>query len=304
MSLPAFSLGETVRVVPDPDPHVRPENTDREESGVSWRYRSPRSHRYAAGSWRWRAAHRARSAAAPRTGTPINRESGDRGANPGSAAESRPATPPEALLRRLHEVRGLIGLPVAEDTGAFVHESCVLRPGSPIRPADLVKGARQEGLPGGIPGRALGLHLPGFAASVTDLPVIGVPFAAAAETGSMPLLATAQLPRRTGACVGIDTPDAALPRSVFSRPDVRVGIGTLAPFTEERPQAHLGGGRFPSTRLVDFDGRCVAHPDRLYTRAVWATSGRCSPDGPRWRDAIPSICQARIPAACQAVSPS
>ena len=56
-----------------------------------------------------------------------------------------------------------------------------------------------------IAGAGLSAALPGFAASLTDLPVIGVPFAAGPLNGMDALLAIAQLPAGVPvATVGID----------------------------------------------------------------------------------------------------
>lgn len=75
----------------------------------------------------------------------------------------------------------------------------------PDQTADLVKGARKKGFRVVIAGAGLSAALPGFAASLTDLPVIGVPFAAGPLNGLDALLATAQLPAGVPvACVGID----------------------------------------------------------------------------------------------------
>jgi len=70
----------------------------------------------------------------------------------------------------------------------------------PDQTADLVKGARKKGFRVVIAGAGLSAALPGFAASVTDLPVIGVPFAVGPLNGLDALLATAQVP--TGVPVG------------------------------------------------------------------------------------------------------
>ena len=75
----------------------------------------------------------------------------------------------------------------------------------PDQTADLVKGARKKGFRVVIAGAGLSAALPGFAASVTDLPVIGVPFAGGPLNGLDALLATAQVPGGVPvACVGID----------------------------------------------------------------------------------------------------
>ena len=75
----------------------------------------------------------------------------------------------------------------------------------PDQTADLVKGARKKGFRVVIAGAGLSAALPGFAASLTDLPVIGVPFAAGPLNGFDALLATVQVPGGVPvACVGID----------------------------------------------------------------------------------------------------
>ena len=75
----------------------------------------------------------------------------------------------------------------------------------PDQTADFVKGARGRGFRVVIAGAGLSAALPGFAASVTDLPVIGVPFAVGPLNGLDALLATAQVPGGVPvACVGID----------------------------------------------------------------------------------------------------
>ncbi|HXQ28047.1 MAG TPA: AIR carboxylase family protein [Gemmatimonadales bacterium] len=75
----------------------------------------------------------------------------------------------------------------------------------PDQTAALVKGARAQGFRVVIAGAGLSAALPGFAASQTDLPVIGVPFAVGALNGLDALLATAQVPSGVPVgCVGID----------------------------------------------------------------------------------------------------
>jgi 5-(carboxyamino)imidazole ribonucleotide mutase len=75
----------------------------------------------------------------------------------------------------------------------------------PDQTADLVKTARKKGFRVVIAGAGLSAALPGFAASLTDLPVIGVPFAVGPLNGLDALLATAQVPGGVPvACVGID----------------------------------------------------------------------------------------------------
>jgi 5-(carboxyamino)imidazole ribonucleotide mutase len=75
----------------------------------------------------------------------------------------------------------------------------------PDQTTKLVSGARGRGFKVIIAGAGLSAALPGFAASLTDLPVIGVPFAVGALNGLDALLATAQVPGGVPvACVGID----------------------------------------------------------------------------------------------------
>src|SRR5437879_11451212 len=62
----------------------------------------------------------------------------------------------------------------------------------PEQTAKLVSGARGQGFRVIIAGAGLSAALPGFAASLTDLPVIGVPFAVRPLNGLDALLATAQ----------------------------------------------------------------------------------------------------------------
>ena len=75
----------------------------------------------------------------------------------------------------------------------------------PDQTTRLVSGARGQGFKVIIAGAGLSAALPGFAASLSDLPVIGVPFAVGPLNGLDALLATAQLPAGVPvACVGID----------------------------------------------------------------------------------------------------
>jgi len=75
----------------------------------------------------------------------------------------------------------------------------------PEQTTKLVSGARAKGFKVIIAGAGLSAALPGFAASLTDLPVIGVPFAVGPLNGLDALLATAQVPGGVPvACVGID----------------------------------------------------------------------------------------------------
>ncbi len=75
----------------------------------------------------------------------------------------------------------------------------------PDQTAKLVSGARGQGFKVIIAGAGLSAALPGFAASHTDLPVIGVPFAVGPLNGLDALLATVQVPPGVPvATVGVD----------------------------------------------------------------------------------------------------
>jgi phosphoribosylaminoimidazole carboxylase PurE protein len=75
----------------------------------------------------------------------------------------------------------------------------------PDRTADLARGARERGFKVIIAGAGLSAALPGTVSALTDLPVIGVPFAAGPLNGIDALLAIAQLPSGVPvATVGID----------------------------------------------------------------------------------------------------
>ena len=76
---------------------------------------------------------------------------------------------------------------------------------APERTSEIVKGAKARGCRVLICGAGLSAALPGFAASLTDLPVIGVPFAVGPLNGLDALLATVQVPSGVPvATVGID----------------------------------------------------------------------------------------------------
>src|SRR5213596_2196225 len=80
----------------------------------------------------------------------------------------------------------------------------------PEQMAELVKAARKQVFKVLIAGAGLSAALPGFAASLTDLPVIGVPFAAGPLNGLDALLATMQVPPGVPvATVGIDNANNA-----------------------------------------------------------------------------------------------
>lgn len=75
----------------------------------------------------------------------------------------------------------------------------------PDQTAQLVKDAKANGFKVVIAGAGLSAALPGFAASHTDLPVIGVPFAVGPLNGLDALLSTVQTPPGVPvATVGID----------------------------------------------------------------------------------------------------
>jgi 5-(carboxyamino)imidazole ribonucleotide mutase len=80
----------------------------------------------------------------------------------------------------------------------------------PEETAALIKGARARGCKVVIAGAGLAAALPGYAASLTDLPVIGVPFGVGPLNGVDALLAIAQLPPGVAVgTVGIDNPKNA-----------------------------------------------------------------------------------------------
>lgn len=75
----------------------------------------------------------------------------------------------------------------------------------PEQTGELVKSAKSKGFKVVIAGAGLSAALPGFAASLTDLPVIGVPFAVGPLNGLDALLATVQVPPGVPvATVGVD----------------------------------------------------------------------------------------------------
>ena len=75
----------------------------------------------------------------------------------------------------------------------------------PAETTTLVQNARKNGFRVIIAGAGLSAALPGFAASLTDLPVIGVPFAVGPLNGLDALLATVQVPPGVPvATVGLD----------------------------------------------------------------------------------------------------
>jgi 5-(carboxyamino)imidazole ribonucleotide mutase len=94
---------------------------------------------------------------------------------------------------------------VLEDAGVGYdfHASSAHR--QPEQTGELVKTARAKGYRVVICGAGLSAALPGFAASLTDLPVIGVPFDVGPLRGVDALYATVQVPSGVPvATVGID----------------------------------------------------------------------------------------------------
>jgi phosphoribosylaminoimidazole carboxylase PurE protein len=75
----------------------------------------------------------------------------------------------------------------------------------PEQTGELIKTAKSKGFKVVIAGAGLAAALPGFAASLTDLPVIGVPFAVGPLNGLDALLSTVQVPPGVPvATVGVD----------------------------------------------------------------------------------------------------
>ena len=96
----------------------------------------------------------------------------------------------------------------------------------PEQTGDLVKNARKKGFKVVIAGAGLSAALPGSCASLTDLPVIGVPFAVGSLNGLDALLATVQVPPGVPvATVGIDNAKNAAHLAI--RVDARSGIVAL-----------------------------------------------------------------------------
>ncbi|HEC77597.1 MAG TPA: 5-(carboxyamino)imidazole ribonucleotide mutase [candidate division WOR-3 bacterium] len=65
----------------------------------------------------------------------------------------------------------------------------------PDKIRELVKGAKEQGVVAIIAGAGLAAHLPGFIASLTDIPVLGVPLSASGLGGLDSLLSIVQMPR-------------------------------------------------------------------------------------------------------------
>lgn len=91
----------------------------------------------------------------------------------------------------------------------------------PEQTAELCRTARAKGFRVIIAGAGLSAALPGYAASLTDLPVIGLPFAVGPLNGLDALLATVQAPPGVPvATVGVDnaTNAAHLAIRILKRP--------------------------------------------------------------------------------------
>ena len=74
----------------------------------------------------------------------------------------------------------------------------------PDKIRELIAKARNEGVVAIIAGAGLAAHLPGFIASLTDIPVLGVPLPASTLGGLDSLLSIAQMPSGVPvACFGI-----------------------------------------------------------------------------------------------------
>jgi 5-(carboxyamino)imidazole ribonucleotide mutase len=96
---------------------------------------------------------------------------------------------------------------------------------APERTIELARGAAERGHGAIIAGAGLAAHLPGVVASVTILPVIGVPLSAGPMRGTDALHAIVQMPRGIPvATVGIDnaTNAALLAVRIFAVADVDV----------------------------------------------------------------------------------
>lgn len=79
----------------------------------------------------------------------------------------------------------------------------------PERIRELIAGAREQGVVAIIAGAGLAAHLPGFIASMTDIPVLGVPIPASTLGGLDSLLSICQMPAGVPvATFGIGKPGA------------------------------------------------------------------------------------------------
>jgi 5-(carboxyamino)imidazole ribonucleotide mutase len=79
----------------------------------------------------------------------------------------------------------------------------------PDKIRELIRGARDKGVVAIIAGAGLAAHLPGFIASMTDIPVLGVPIPASTLGGLDSLLSISQMPSGVPvATFGIGKPGA------------------------------------------------------------------------------------------------
>lgn len=112
----------------------------------------------------------------------------------GSKSDTETMAPAEALLK-------------AESVPCqiFIHSAHR----EPERIRELVASAKKEGVVAIIAGAGLAAHLPGFIASMTDIPVLGVPIPASTLGGLDSLLSICQMPAGVPvATFGIGKPGA------------------------------------------------------------------------------------------------
>ena len=83
---------------------------------------------------------------------------------------------------------------VLRDAGVSVHTEVVSAHRTPEKMVDFAKGARAKGFDVIIAGAGGAAHLPGMVASLTTLPVIGVPVPLAQLDGMDSLLSIVQMP--------------------------------------------------------------------------------------------------------------
>jgi len=83
---------------------------------------------------------------------------------------------------------------VLRDAGVSVHTEVVSAHRTPEKMVDFAKGARGKGFDVIIAGAGGAAHLPGMVASLTTLPVIGVPVPLAQLVGMDSLLSIVQMP--------------------------------------------------------------------------------------------------------------
>ncbi len=106
------------------------------------------------------------------------------------------STSDEPVMRECARVLEMFGIPF--ETHMFsAHRQ-------PERTADYAKSARKRGLKVIVAGAGMAAHLPGVLASMTTLPVIGVPLCGSAFEGSDALLSMVQMP------AGVPVPTVAV----------------------------------------------------------------------------------------------